>query len=65
MPMKIGNDEFCSNCMEWREYDEEGRCKICGKKIEKTVSEDDENAYERYKSETPNIENDDESEIEY
>jgi hypothetical protein len=65
MPIKIGKDDFCSNCMEWRDYDEEGRCKVCGKIIKKIISEDDKNAYERYKSEPPNIENDDESENEY
>ena len=29
----VGTDEFCSNCMEWREFDEGGRCKVCGKII--------------------------------
>jgi hypothetical protein len=29
MKLKIGSDEFCLHCMEWQEYDEEGRCKIC------------------------------------
>ena len=37
MSIKIGKDDFCSNCMEWREYDEEGRCKVCGKIPEKKV----------------------------
>ena len=31
----VGLDEFCSNCMEWREYDEEGRCIVCKKIIKK------------------------------
>jgi len=33
--ISVGKDEFCSKCMEWREYDEDGRCKICGKHIKK------------------------------
>ena len=65
MPMKIGEDDFCSTCMEWREYDEEGRCKVCGKIIKKMISEDDENSYDRYKSESPNIDEDDSDENEY
>ncbi len=33
MKVKTGKDEFCMKCMEWREYDEEGRCKVCHKII--------------------------------
>jgi len=29
MKVKIGNDDFCLYCMEWREIDKDGRCKIC------------------------------------
>jgi len=36
--ISIGSDEFCLNCMEWREFDEEGRCKICGKLVKKEPS---------------------------
>lgn len=25
----VGKDEFCLTCMEWREYDMNGRCKVC------------------------------------
>ncbi len=38
MPVMVGTDEFCSTCMEWREYDEEGRCKVCKKMIKKHSS---------------------------
>lgn len=31
----VGEDEFCPTCMEWREYDEEGKCKICRRVIKK------------------------------
>jgi hypothetical protein len=37
--ISVGNDEFCPSCMEWREYDEEGRCKKCRRLIKKGVSE--------------------------
>ena len=37
MKVNVGNDEFCPICMEWREYDDEGRCKICHKAIKKIV----------------------------
>ncbi|MEM0492585.1 MAG: hypothetical protein QXS02_01305 [Candidatus Thermoplasmatota archaeon] len=35
----VGIDEFCPNCMEWREFDEAGRCKVCGKCIRKSKDE--------------------------
>lgn len=38
MTVKVGTDEFCSKCMEWREYDEEGRCKVCKKIIKKNTA---------------------------
>jgi len=31
----VGADEFCPKCMEWREFDDEGRCRVCGKAIRK------------------------------
>lgn len=32
----VGEDEFCSTCMEWRPYDEvTGKCKVCGRIIKK------------------------------
>jgi len=35
MKVTVGNDEFCPKCMEWREYDEDGKCKVCGRRIKK------------------------------
>jgi len=32
----VGEDEYCSNCKEWRTYDEQGKCKKCGKQIRDT-----------------------------
>jgi predicted amidophosphoribosyltransferase len=66
MAVKIGNDEFCSKCMEWREYDEEGKCKVCGKLIKRMDKQPPKNGYSDYKSEGPSYEMDDESgDIEY
>ena len=39
-PFKVGNDEFCPNCMDWREYDEAGKCKKCKKLIKKMEHHD-------------------------
>jgi len=61
MVVKVGNDEFCSNCMEWREYDEEGRCKKCGKVIKKQEKTQQKDSYEQYKQETPILEAEDEA----
>jgi len=36
MKVKVGNDEFCPHCMDWQEYDDEGKCKKCRKLIKKT-----------------------------
>ena len=36
--VKVGCDEYCTDCCEWREYNEEGCCKICGKRIKKNPS---------------------------
>jgi len=52
MQVKIGEDEFCSNCMEWREYDEDGKCKICGKIIMKKRKKEEKDSYSEYKQET-------------
>jgi len=59
MIKKIGSDEFCLHCMEWREYDEEGRCKVCKHIIfkEKKVEQD---GYGNYHSESASFETDDE-----
>ena len=63
MTTKIGNDEFCLHCMEWREYDEEGRCKICEQKIVKEVEKQQKRGYNEYKTESPTFEIDQEPEI--
>ena len=62
MPIKIGEDEFCSNCMEWREFDENGKCKVCGKIILKQKNKEKKDSYSEYERETLEIENDDDYE---
>lgn len=52
MTIKVGADEFCSTCMEWREYDEEGRCKVCKKIIKKQEQPIQRDSYDQYKTET-------------
>ena len=59
--MKVGKDEFCSHCMEWREYDEEGKCKVCGKQIKTNNKDKEKDSYGEYKYEP---EEDTESEAE-
>ena len=59
MLIKIGNDDFCSNCMEWREYDEEGKCKKCGKIIMKQKIDDKKESYAEYERESVDFEESD------
>jgi dipeptidase len=33
--ISVGKDEYCTLCNEWREYDDNGKCLICGKVIKK------------------------------
>ena len=34
--VKVGEDEFCPTCMEWRAFDEAtGKCVVCGRHIRK------------------------------
>ena len=47
----VGNDEFCFNCMEWREYDDEGRCKVCRKQIKKKQAPSQKINYDEYRIE--------------
>jgi len=35
MKVKPGKDEFCLICMEWREFDDNGKCKVCKSIIKK------------------------------
>lgn len=65
MIQKVGNDEFCSNCMDWQVYDEEGKCKKCGKLIKKSIKEQKKEGYDSYKLETPSYEPDEQEEVEY
>ena len=60
MAIKVGSDEFCSNCMEWREYDSEGKCRVCGKVIKKILKNQNKEGYNDYKTETPSYEPEDE-----
>ena len=48
MKVKVGNDEFCSNCMEWQEYDLKGRCIVCGKVIKKKLLQSYIKSYDEY-----------------
>lgn len=65
MTIKVGCDEFCSNCMDWQEYDEEGRCKVCKKIIKKIHTIKEKSGYDSYKSETPILDDDDIGDIDY
>jgi len=56
MKMKIGADEFCLHCMEWREYDEEGRCKKCKHIIHRKNKKSEKEGYNALKSESPSFE---------
>lgn len=33
--LAVGTDDFCQKCMDWREFDEGGNCKVCGCHIKK------------------------------
>ena len=46
--MKVGNDEFCIKCMDWLEYDDEGRCKKCRSIIQKSQKKDKKDEYSSY-----------------
>jgi len=61
MKLKIKSDEFCLHCMEWREYDEEGRCKICKHIIHRENKKSEKEGYNNLKSESPSFEELDEN----
>jgi len=61
MKLKIKSDEFCLHCMEWREYDEEGRCKICKHIIHRKNKKSEKGGYNNLKSESPSFEELDEN----
>lgn len=48
MKVNVGNDEFCPKCMDWKEYDDKGRCKVCKTLIKKSRAV---NKYEEYRIE--------------
>ena len=56
MKLKIGSDEFCLHCMEWREYDEEGKCKICKHIIHRGNKKTETEGYNNLKSESTSFE---------
>ena len=56
MKLKIGSDEFCLHCMEWRGYDEEGRCKICKQVIHRENIKSEKEGYNNLKKESPSFE---------
>ena len=62
--MKTGLDEFCINCMDWREYDESGLCIICKKRIKSMTITNSKDSYDELKTETPSVEYDDECVVE-
>jgi len=37
--MKTGEDEFCTQCMDWRQINDKGECVVCGKKLRKPQQE--------------------------
>jgi len=40
MKISVGTDDYCPVCMEWREYDDNGNCKVCGTSIKKGGARD-------------------------
>ncbi|MFO7677116.1 MAG: hypothetical protein R6V50_01860 [Thermoplasmatota archaeon] len=65
MSVKVGIDDFCSNCMEWQEYDEEGKCKVCGKIIKKKSKDISKDDYDEYTKESPQFELEEDSDSQY
>jgi len=47
--------------MEWREFDEKGKCKVCKQRIIRKLKKQDEHGYNEYKSESLTFEVDQES----
>lgn len=44
----VGEDEFCTECMEWRTYDKDGKCVVCGKQLIKPKIEQKTESYAEY-----------------
>lgn len=36
--MKVGEDDWCSQCMKWMPFDNNGNCITCGKHINTLLS---------------------------
>ena len=49
--VKVGEDEFCTQCMEWCTIDAEGKCSVCGKLLKKTLSTNKTESYGEYERE--------------
>ena len=49
--VQVGEDEFCTECMEWRAIDKDGKCTVCGKILLKPKSEDKSQSYAEYERE--------------
>jgi len=65
MKQKIGNDDFCIHCMEWREFDNKGRCVVCKNIIHKETKKNSEQSYNNLKSESTEDTNDEYEEFDY
>lgn len=65
MTIKVGIDDFCSQCMEWQEYDDEGKCKVCKKTIKKMPKKTNRQDVNEYTKESPEFELDDEPDTSY
>ena len=49
--VKVGKDEFCTQCMEWCTINEDGKCTVCGKPLKKTSSTKKTESYGEYERE--------------
>ena len=56
--VKVGEDEFCTTCMEWRAYDKDGKCVVCGKVLVRPKTEKKSESYAEYEREDFESEND-------
>jgi len=61
MKVKTGKDEFCMHCMEWREYDNRGRCMVCHNLLVKKENLKSQ-GYNEYKTESSSYEYNDDTE---
>lgn len=40
MKVLVGTDDYCPVCKDWQQFDDNGKCKICGTLIKKDVRSD-------------------------